>query len=246
MADHSFFFAESVKLVIECKSQWELEYLKKFMNTCRAIHENRPRKSLSVQDQIELLMRQLSEFQKGFEGAKLISHFDSDGKVEDRISHIEYIIKNLLENAQILNERIYRSKPIGTVAIFLKGGLQACEKDLPLPIKNQALIPKQDRWFIDEGFPDLMLFLEAGVVTVKETIFSNDSLSNSEERKGVLKFIKYSDKSDGLLIFTKHLLKLLSDRSVETEGGFYFDDYISKELLEKEPDFEHCFELSDN
>jgi len=96
------------------------------------------------------------------------------------------------------------SESIKTCAIFINGGENFTEKQL-----NKY----EDVYF---EWPDLVLFLKAGKLTVKGYDYNKEK-----------DFIRiYNSGEDTLLLFTKYLLEILSEQIVLVEGNLYFDDYI--------------------
>ena len=230
LSDHSFFFAESVKLVVECKSEWSTVNFNDVTEKCRSIHEILLKKTLSLEDKINTLDLQVRSLVKRFSFAKLFPQVTPESYIEDRVNHIELIIESLIKE-ELLNYLQIESHRIGTTAIFLKGG----QETLKSPEK---LFEDKDNWFISDSFPDLMLFLEPGIIAVKEiSILDNASY-------GSLKFSQLDQ--DSLLVFTQYLLRLLNERTVHTEGQFYFDDYVHQNIRDREPYFKKEFKLSGN
>lgn len=52
LQDHSFFFAESVRTVIECKSKWSSAGFADVLDKSRAVRDIVPRKELSLADEL--------------------------------------------------------------------------------------------------------------------------------------------------------------------------------------------------
>lgn len=60
MYDHSFFFAESVKAVLECKSNWSTEEFKDVLNKCRAVRDIVTIPNPNLADDIILIKQELT------------------------------------------------------------------------------------------------------------------------------------------------------------------------------------------
>ncbi len=230
LSDHSFFFAESVKLVMECKSEWSRKNFKDVTEKCSSIQEIILRKTLSIEDKVDRLDLQLRSLARRFSDAKILIQTIPKDTIENRINSIQRILEFLIKETQILGCLQAESQRIGTSAIFLKGETKALENP-------DKLLVDEDKWFISDSFPDLMLLLEPGIIALKEP-------SNSKENSlsGILKFFKL--REDSLLVFTKYLLSLLNERTVHTEGQFYFDDYVHQDIRDMKPYFEKEFEWS--
>jgi hypothetical protein len=201
MSDHSFFFAESVRAVIECKSKWSDKEFDNVTDKCKSIKLVVPQKSISLKDKIYLLYQEI----------------------------------NSLKNNKPLPETLIHAYHIGTTAIFMQGGNKLANKK---ELKNflEKKINLGGRFFIFDDFPDVMLLLEIGIVSIKYYPKEYGLL-----KYGCLKFFKLGENS--LLIFTEHFLKILDERSINNEGDFYFSDYFHVPL---EPYFEISFEAGRN
>lgn len=74
---------------------------------------------------------------------------------------------------------------------------------------------------IDDIYPDLMVFLDAGKVLVKEY-----EMEEGEFMNGTPYLRLYESKEDTLLLFTEFLMGQIMERTVLTEYPFYFNDYF--------------------
>lgn len=74
---------------------------------------------------------------------------------------------------------------------------------------------------IEDNYPDLMVFLDAGKVLVKEYEMEEDDFMN-----GTPYLRLYDSKDDTLLLFTEFLMGQIMERTVSTEYPFYFNDYF--------------------
>ncbi len=130
--------------------------------------------------------------------------------IEERLFNIECNLESIKSDF-VYEGCLSSSKRIKSVAIIFKGGTNFSVKNLE----------KYDE--LDEQWPDLILFLDAGKVCVKISEFSDDN-SNS--------IVVFDAGVDALLIFTLYLLEILSEQVVLTEGKLYFEDYIIKQISE--------------
>ncbi|MCY9661289.1 hypothetical protein P5G65_01410 [Paenibacillus chondroitinus] len=90
---------------------------------------------------------------------------------------------------------------IVTGAIVLSGGKVSVD-----------IIKKNYYERLEDGWPEILLFLDAGIVTIKDIY------------EGYIDI--YRAGEDALLVFMKELLKILSYRTSEINGGFYLDNYL--------------------
>lgn len=188
LLDHSFYFAESVKAVIECKSNWNKDGFIDVLEKCNAVRDIVLSKDPSLADDIAMLQLEVAAMKHGF-------------------SHDGMLISN---------------HHIGTTAMFLRGG-----KSLT-PKKLIELCPLE----IDSAWPDVLLFLEAGLLVIKNYI--------ADEGIGRLTFFKYNENA--LLAFSAALLKLIEDRVVHSESRFYLEGYAFQ-ILTEQPVFSHEFRV---
>lgn len=177
LSDHSFFFAESVRLVLECKSTWSTIEFKDVLRKCEAAKSIFPRFSLTLERRVENLEQEVFSIVSGNEhsGAIIAPHH------------------------------------IATAAVFLSGGTKFSIEEL-----NDA-----DLDWIDDCWPDLTLFLEAGKVMMKRYEVIEGAFMGG---KGSLELYDVSD--DSLLLFTVALIRLISDRSAGIEGEISFESYL--------------------
>ncbi len=190
LLDHSFYFAESVRAVIECKSNWNNENFLDVLDKCAAVDDIVPAKEPSLADQVTSLQDQVDAIQHGFDyaGALLV-------------------------------------KPqIGTAAMFLSGGQSMT------PEKLLELVESGRN--IDREWPHVLLFLDTGLLVVKE--------QSGEDGTGRLDFFQYGD--DALLAFSIALLRLIDDRVVHSEARFFMERYAFQ-ILDFTPTRSHQFPL---
>ena len=140
--------------------------------------------------------------------------------INSRLFDIEARIESLY-NSNEYEGCLSVSESIKTCAIFINGGENFETEQLK----------KFEDLFVE--WPDVVLFLKAGKLTVK----------GYDEEKGV-DFIRiYQSGKDSLLLFTKYLLEILSEQVVLVEGALYFDDYIIREIEEipyKDFEYQSC------
>jgi len=76
MLDHQFFFADSVRLVLECKTCWSDSEFQDVLTKCRAVRDIIPTAGMSLADQIEFVRQQLAAVQSNvsYEGM-VITHY---------------------------------------------------------------------------------------------------------------------------------------------------------------------------
>jgi len=65
MLDHSLFFVESVRLVLECKSAWTADEFEDVLQKCRSVHNIVIRPGLSLSDQVDMLRLELAASRQG-------------------------------------------------------------------------------------------------------------------------------------------------------------------------------------
>jgi hypothetical protein len=175
MQDHSFYFAESVRAVVEAKTRWSSKEFQDVLMKSRAVRNIVPTPSPDNLGQaIAMLQLEVSALRVGAE---------HDGM-------------------------IWAPHHIGTAAVFLTGGAEG--------LRDESAAPSDILQEADDSWPDLMLFLEAGLVAIK---------SYGDEKEGP-SISLYDCGEDCLLLFTRQLLDVLADRSVGLEGRFYFDHYM--------------------
>jgi len=139
---------------------------------------------------------------------KSIVHDDKYLNHEERIANLENHIEAFLEN-RMYHGFVKRKNPIGVVAVIFKGG-----ENFNLEIVKK-LYP-----FIDEQFPDLMIFIKTGKLFIKQYSFDEDSA----QIKGTYTMIEANE--DAILFFTCHLLGLISSHSVHFDTPFFLDEYL--------------------
>jgi hypothetical protein len=67
MLDHSFFFAESVRVVLESKSAWNQQELTDVLEKCQSVHEISTTAGLTLVDKLALVEQKVTAIQKGIE-----------------------------------------------------------------------------------------------------------------------------------------------------------------------------------
>jgi hypothetical protein len=170
--DHAFYFAESVRAVIECKSSWSSNEFSDMLEKSQAVRDIVPHRDLSLADELAQIQLDIACLKAGQ-------------------SHRGMMISN---------------HHIATTGIFLKGGQKADPQELLSMCRDE----------IDVVWPDILLFLEPGVIALK-------SDPPYDELIGCLEFFNFGD--DALLAFSSALLKTLDDRVVHSESRFYLDQY---------------------
>ena len=181
LSDHSFYFAESVRNVLECKSIFSMSELKDMLVKSQAVRDIVPHKDLSLRDEIEGLRLEVISLKAGqpHRGLMISSHH------------------------------------IATSGMFLKGGQNTSPADLLAACHDE----------VDMVWPDVLLFLEPGVVAIKFD-------QGPDSVNGGIAFFDYGE--DALLAFTTSLLKTCEDRVVHSESRFYLDRYAAP-VLDREP-----------
>lgn len=82
-------------------------------------------------------------------------------------------------------------------------------------------LTEDELYDIDDSYPDIIVFLDAGKVLVKEYEREDDDLM-----RGTAYLRLYNSKEDTLLLFTEFLMGEIMERTVFTEYPFYFRDYF--------------------
>lgn len=180
MLDHSFYFAEAVRVVIESKSRWSMQDWRDVQEKTRAVRSIHLEYSRTMEDEIHMLKLDV---------AALKTQREHNGMI------------------------ISRPK-IGTAAVFIEGGGDF--------LKDPESIPEDLIEDADEAWPDVALFLREGVLIAKQD-------SDDEPQ---ITFWRLGDNS--LLGFTNSLLRMLSARTVSSQGHFYMDNYM-RSIVEAEP-----------
>jgi len=117
----------------------------------------------------------------------------------------------LINNEQLSEGRLLSPQKKGSVAIIYHGGRQFNIKKL-----NSSEIED-----IENEYPDIMLFLEAGKVIFKDYILDEEDPLFG---KGSLNQINCEDTA--LLVFTSLLIDILVKRSEHIEPPLLFTDYL--------------------
>lgn len=126
--------------------------------------------------------------------------------LDNKLFHIEQRIESIMKDT-IYEGCLSSMQTITSCAIFINGGKNF----------NLEVLKKYDE--IEIQWPDIVLFLAEGKITVK-------CIDENEKSKIRL----YDAGKDALLLFTKYLIEVLSQQVVLVEGMLYFDGYIAKEL----------------
>ncbi|MCR8747264.1 DUF6602 domain-containing protein [Romboutsia lituseburensis] len=128
--------------------------------------------------------------------------------IEDRLFSIEQKIY-CMENDVCFNGTLISKPDIATAAIIFKGGHSFDIENIDEKIIDIA----------DEVWPDIIIFIEAGKVILKQYEYDEDGRINS--------YIEMLEsKEDSLLVFTSSLLGILTDRSINLDDPFYLSKYI--------------------
>lgn len=126
--------------------------------------------------------------------------------LDNRLFHIEQRIESMMNDVEY-EGYLASMQTITSCAIFINGGERF----------NLDSLKKYDD--LEVEWPDIVLFLNEGKITVK-------CMDENEQSKIRL----YDAGKDTLLLFTKFLIEVLSQQVVLVEGMIYFDEYIAKEL----------------
>lgn len=189
MMDHQFFFAESVRAVIEAKSRFRSEDFHDVLDKSRAVRD------IVVTPQSGL---------------------------EDEIIHLKLQMYALMQKDGSQSEGFLRAPHhVATAAVFLRGGSTFSLADLDTDIMAGA----------DDSFPDLVLFLEPGIVLVK----------NYGEEPALLRF---TVGDDCLAFWTDMLLDLVLVRAASAEPLLNLAVYLPFEMSNIEPDESRGFRLT--
>jgi hypothetical protein len=86
---------------------------------------------------------------------------------------------------------------------------------------NLSSLSKTEIEMIDEYYPDVLIFLNAGKVLVKE--YERDE---ENTMTGTATLNLYNSGDNTLLLFTSIILGEIMERTILTENPFYFTDYI--------------------
>lgn len=135
-----------------------------------------------------------------------------DLSIEETINSLEQKMY-CLENGYEDNGALIVKPPIATGAIVLTGGAN----DINLEkIRGDFYDDLEDSW------PEIMLFLEAGIVCVNDIYVGQLDIIYGEE--------------DSLLIFMLNFLKILKTRTIDVNGDFYLDYYAMDLMNNKKID----------
>lgn len=182
MLDHQFFFAESVRVVLESKSRYDAATFADVLV-----------KAESVRD--------------------IVVHHERG--LEDEIVHLKFQVYAMMRQDGSQSEGFMRaSHHIAAAAVFLRGGVTFSLEDLDPDVVRNA----------DDCFPDLMLFLEPGIVVVK----------NYGEAAAEL--LRFSIGEDCLAFWTHLLLEQVLVRTVNTEPVLNLASYLMPLMLGVVPD----------
>jgi hypothetical protein len=132
--------------------------------------------------------------------------------IADELAFLRLEIASL--RAGVPHEGLLQSSPhIATSAIFFRGGQTFSLADLPAQMVEDA----------DEAWPDLVLFLEAGKVVIKQYADSEDNFPTT----GYLETLNAGPNA--LLVFSASLLAAISARSVQVEDPTFLARHIDIE-----------------
>lgn len=67
MLDHSFYFAESVRAVVKCKSTWSFEELLDVRGKCRSVRDIAPMAGLTLTDELESIWQEIESLLEGIQ-----------------------------------------------------------------------------------------------------------------------------------------------------------------------------------
>lgn len=133
-----------------------------------------------------------------------------------------------LKNGKEYHGELLFPNNIGVAAIIYSGGQKFNITDF-----DETEIAE-----IEGKYPDIMLFLDAGKIIVKEFVANED---NPMSGYGTLRQVECGD--DALLIFTSLLLELLADRSEHIKAPLSLTDYLS-DLYSKRITEEITFQIT--
>jgi hypothetical protein len=161
LSDHSFFFARSVRCVLESKSRFSEEALKDAIHKSESVKEIFTFPEFGIREELAMLRQDIQSLQTGtpHSGALMVPH------------------------------------TIGTAAVFLQGG-QEFGKSYIEPWSHE----------IHRVWPDLLLFLEPGIVVIKE--FGDTSNGYGDPHLDV-----YYVGDDAMLLFTDALIERITERT---------------------------------
>lgn len=76
LLDHSFFFADSVRLVLECKSRWSADEFGDVLEKCKSVRGIIAGRSLNLREEINMIQQDIYALREGLEhdGALIMPH----------------------------------------------------------------------------------------------------------------------------------------------------------------------------
>ncbi len=76
MLDHAFFFADSVRLVLECKSRWTSEEFEDVLEKCHSMRSILTAKGTNLRDEIDMIQQEIYAMKEGIDhaGAMIMHH----------------------------------------------------------------------------------------------------------------------------------------------------------------------------
>jgi hypothetical protein len=178
LADHAFFFVESVRCIIECKSNYSKDELDDMVAKCGAAMSVFSFPSFGIRETIDSISEELISIRQGVErdGTLIVPH------------------------------------RLATAGIFLRGGHNIDFDTVELYCDD-----------IHEKWPDLLLFLEPGIVIIKDY-----RPTGGLGGHGSLHF--YKPQIDALLLFTHELLNQITERSESMHSPLQILQYIKSNL----------------
>lgn len=171
---HSHFFAESVRVVLEAKSRYSNYELRDMLAKCKSIRDIVPMHRLNIADEIAMLQLEIASLREG-------------------VSHSGMLITG---------------HHIASAGLFLFGGESFSLNELNADIADD----------IDDAWPDILLFLNAGVVVAKNYEWTETGFG-----EGHLHLVR---GEDSLMLFAAALITLISDRSVQVEDPSFLEVHI--------------------
>jgi hypothetical protein len=76
MLDHAFYFADSVRLVLECKSRWTTEEFTDVLEKCNSVHSIIGLSRMNLREEINMMQQEIYALKEGLEhdGALIMPH----------------------------------------------------------------------------------------------------------------------------------------------------------------------------
>jgi len=173
---HSHFFAESVRVVLEAKSRYSTSELKDMLIKCKSIRDIVSVYKPNIADEIAMLQLEVASLREG-------------------ISHSGMLIA---------------SHHIASAGLFFFGGESFSLKNLSEDIVEE----------MDDAWPDLLLFLDAGLVIAKNYQCDEGGFGG----EGYVQLARAGE--DSLMVFAASLMTLVSERSVQVENPSFLEMHI--------------------